>query len=212
MAETPKFELLGHYNPLGHYPSILAPVGKLEGELMTVFWNLAGTSTSYAPVKDVEYIEHQDFLKEKLIDYDPTDHLLYGLSETDVRMFKLEEEVDFYKDLLSDADFAPENPFSRLSAAHSTGDKDYILNEIKGCMTFLLEEAPEYLSSWYRSEMDILRRPKDKYGYGLNQIAHEFEDQFSSLLKECRPKTGHMPKSTAKKILPYPGSNPPFWP
>ncbi len=153
MRVKKSFQLLGYVNPFNEYPAPVVPIGKnKDNKLVAVY------SGSFDPFlildKDHDYIEFDDKLKHSLEDFNYSEYKLFAFSQYDIVCYLIEEEKEFYINLLKDKNLSQDNPFVRYSFAKVTEDIDVILQEIVQCIKYLYSKSPDMIPSWYDTEKE----------------------------------------------------------
>ncbi|NES80990.1 MAG: hypothetical protein F6K10_06055 [Moorea sp. SIO2B7] len=172
------FEFKGQDTPFGDYPAPMVPIGYHKGYLAAVypeskdepFMKLEDYNT-YTKQDDTIYFSYscndEQFLKKRKstpqqsedINFDYREHRLFALSENLVICYSVEEEKEFFQNLLEDKEFSQENPFLRRSLAKLTEDVKTIQQELIHCVQFFnknTDDAQTMISDWYEDEKEKL--------------------------------------------------------
>ncbi len=149
-----RFKLIGHDNPLG-YPAPVLPIGKLDNELVAVY---ATDRATVIVLEDEEYlfIHHNDYLRETLKDFDYLNERLFAFNEDSVISYAIDNETDYFIQLLQDNSFSKENPFLRLSLAKATNDIHLLIQELGTSLLRIIKLAPRLTETWYARQIYTL--------------------------------------------------------
>jgi hypothetical protein len=126
------FTLRGHDCPAGRYPAPVVPIGERNGTLYAVFRNPdADNTVSFEQLReDTLFVRHSDSLSEDLRrSFDPSSSELFALSETDVRCYSFEHQLEFFRSLLSGPEATRFGGDFRVSHCIRTGEERLYLNE-----------------------------------------------------------------------------------
>ncbi len=152
------FELLGFSNPLDDYPSPIVPIGRLNGQLVAVYTTMKDGVSHVTETlsEEAAFDRLTPELKDALGGFDYLFDNLYAVTSTDVRKYHVADQKEFFLSLLADDNFAPDNPFARLSIAQPTGEPAIILAEIKKCYKGL-GKTPRFKKAWLIQEIEQMR-------------------------------------------------------
>jgi len=186
------FELLGHVNLLDgmplpdRFPFWVIPIGNLEGKNAAIY-----NQMDIRGVVRASYIEgplnqthlYDERLKEKLSGFNFRRDFLFAYANDDIVYQDNTKKVDFIRDVLSDERFKDSRMHLRASLAHDTKNRELILGEISNCARSYADD--KFLKPWYESEIDMLRRPVERGGIGMPELAAELEKKgtLESLMK-----------------------------
>ena len=184
------FELAGHDCPLGDYPSIAVPVGKIDGQLVAVYSGEDGAT--FRPVdQSAKYNRHNRATASTLRDFDPLRHGLFAFNETDIVIYDLGKEKSFCFYLLrSSAAFFIE-PFYRLSLAVETAEMSLIRPVYFSCAKHLTRDAPELSESWMKTIQMISPSVEMIQKEWLRRLALPHLNQPSPLATVHRPRPNY---------------------
>lgn len=156
------FELLGHDNPLGRYPSPVVPVGKLNGQLVAVFAGTDGNETQELG-GDEEYTHHTDSVAKKLQDFDYERDRLFAFNEEELVFYEVAREREWFSHVLQDSRLSDDNPFLRLALAKIVSSPNLLLDELYRCVASLTrtKAADEFIDDWYAKEKESVLRKMD---------------------------------------------------
>lgn len=185
------FQLLGHGERTGFYPGWVAPVGILEHKPAVIYNQIAMRGVVRAayiddPLENQEcYVLYGGGLKERLSGFDFRRHSLFAYSRDDVAYHDDAGRVDFIKNVLGDNRFEDTDPFVRLSIAHGSRNREFILDEMRRCAQYLKDST--FLQSWYNTEINLLMLPEHQLGLAMPDFAAELEQpgMLESLIKDC---------------------------
>lgn len=192
-----KFQLLGHCESTGIYPYWVAPVGLLETKPATIYnqMSIRGRGVVRAAYIDEPlethdcYVLYDDPLKKELSEFDFRRHRLFAYSSHEIAYHDEagQGHVDFVKNVLSDRRFMDTDPFVRLSIAHESRNREFILDEMRRCARHLQDNST-FLQGWYDGEVNLMRLPEDQLGLAMPDFAAELEQHgmLESLLKDHR--------------------------
>jgi uncharacterized CHY-type Zn-finger protein len=110
------------------YPIIVYPAGNLDRKLVFAYINKDGSAGfSYLGKDDEKHIvKHDDATKKGLYGFDPSRHLLFAFSKSDVVAYDITERRSFYASLLRDPEFCADKPFVRWDMAEASENPDLI--------------------------------------------------------------------------------------
>lgn len=154
-ALTSSFELLGHSSPLGRYPSVVIPIGMLDGKLVAVY----GTDKIPSPIAmppTRDFIKHTPSVTKSLKRFNYSTERLFALRVTHVVAYSISDEGAFFARQLSDPNFDKTNPFARLSLAKVTADSDILRREFDRCYSHLYQHHPEFAEDWRVAEQQCI--------------------------------------------------------
>lgn len=155
-----EFTLAGHDCPLGAYPSIVVPVGRVGRSLVVAYLISDHTVRLEDVDPDSRYEEHVGATIRALADFDYRKHGLFAFSKEDVRLFTLDREKAFFKDLLLSPRAIEIDVFYRLSLSLMTGEKDLVEKAFRQCENAVRSELPEeVVRNWIDSNRFILDGP-----------------------------------------------------
>jgi hypothetical protein len=85
---------------------------------------------------------------------------LFAFDEQHVEFYPISGERDYFRGLLSNPEFARDNPFLRLSLARVVSDSAIIIDEMYRCVASLRKYAKEeFINAWYKTErVDLLEK------------------------------------------------------
>ncbi len=155
------FELLGHDNPFGRYPSPVVPVGRLNGRLVAVCEGAIGPE----PVNvadDAGYVRYDGALASKRQWFDYRFYRLFAFSEEDVTIYHVANQAAYFSHLLSDPEFSSNNPFLRFSLAKVVSQPAVLIDELYNCVATLRRTSEEFLDVWYERQREALLSSIDK--------------------------------------------------
>jgi superfamily II DNA or RNA helicase len=155
--EDTKFVLVGHDCPLGGYPSIVVPVGKVGEQLVVLYSSSAGSER--VPVSNgLAYVPHSERTIDKLSEFDDKRHGLFAFDEQSLMLYIAGKEGEFFAELLKSAEGAVIEPFYRFSLAKEARQPDLIKKAFEECVLRLRSESPQFEAEWirdnFRSEFD----------------------------------------------------------
>lgn len=205
MSSDPTFVLLGHDSPLGQYPAPVAPVGRLDGELVCLYADRDGSVTWEAIPEESSYATHGGVLAETLAKYDFLRDRLFAFSAESVVFYAVEREHLFFEQLLSDRSFSAYNPFVRLALAKQIRNSDTLLREVRGCVRHLQKRSPNFLPRWYQAEREEISRirleggnvdlPADWREFSVPAVAvtHSHGESFEKTVAQYCQRLAHAP-------------------
>jgi superfamily II DNA or RNA helicase len=142
-----RFVLVGHDCPLGEYPSIVVPVGKLGEQLVVLYTSLQGSEIVAVPNRSV-YIKHSDEMTRELSGFDYKRHGLFAFSDRNVTLYVSGKEGEFFSDLLRSPASVNIEPFYRFSLAKEAGQPDLIKEAFDECVRRLRSDSPHFADHW----------------------------------------------------------------
>ena len=181
------FILVGHSCPIRSYPAPVIPIGhkKNKKNKLVAIYLTKETNIDFFPIdiKDENIvIYNNNDLTKKLSRFNCSKHKLFAFSENQIEYYPLQEEKNYFQDLLKNKNSPIEDPFLRLSLAKVTEDTKIILSEIRRCTIHFLENyqddqddqelLEELLVSWYqnqKTEIDYLWKRKNYLRKGKKQ-------------------------------------------
>jgi hypothetical protein len=142
VASEEAFTLEGHDCPLGEYPSVLVPVGKLGSRRVVAYSGDA--EVEFEPIAETaRFHRHDEVTARSLEGFNPRKQGIFGINSKDILIYDLGSEQQFYRRLLrSSAAFLIE-PFYRLSLAFETNDSRLIRPLYIRCAEQLRRQSPE---------------------------------------------------------------------
>jgi len=189
LGDSPVIGMLGFdpNMPDCQYPDWVVPIGKLqEKECTGIYLQRSGIVRAHYFLDTPNIVKYDNTLKEKLSGYDFRRHRLFAFSRDDVIYHddNQSEDLRVIKSVLSDARFNDTNPFLRLSIAYRSKDEGLVLPELRRCAKHL--GNGDYLKAWYQAEIDSMKRPEERLGVGMPELARMLEQQgtLESLLTE----------------------------
>jgi hypothetical protein len=168
VSTSSSFQLLGHGERTGIYPSWVTPMGNLDGRPAIVYNQREIVRASFVNDEN-NFVLYDTQLKEKLSGFNFQNDHLFAYAKDDIEFHNESNRVSFVQDALSRCPEA--NPFVRLSLAHGSEDREIILDAIKGCVNYL--KGTDFLPIWYEGEIDLIRRKE--LGLGMSELADELE-------------------------------------
>lgn len=138
------YKLVGYDCPLGCYPAPLTPIILVEeneynavylDDDLTIHLDLIDLRSSHSIISEDKEFEQFDYSK----------HRLYAVSKKDIRFYEVANQLRFFRDLLLDKNFAPDDPFVRISLAEDIGDPYLLIRELGSCKKYLEEHHRELL-------------------------------------------------------------------
>lgn len=171
-----KFVLLGHDCPLGEYPSIVVPVGKLDEHLVVLYSSLHGSELIKIS-EDADYVRHSAETTQNLAEFDPSLHGLFAFGEQSLMIYFAGHEGEFFARLLRSKESSVFDPFYRFSLAKESHEPDLIKLAFGECVRKLRAESPEFAEQWIR----------DSNINSLGEIKLQFDDQ--AIPNQNGPKT-----------------------
>ena len=150
IQENAKFILVGHDCPLGTYPSIVVPVGKVGDQLVVLYSSLEGPELVPVP-NDSTYIRHSKQTIDVLVEFDDKKHGLFAFGEQSVILYAAGNEEEFFAHLLSSAEGAAIEPFYRFSLAKQARQPHFVKQAFEQCVRRLRSESPEFEAEWIRN-------------------------------------------------------------
>jgi hypothetical protein len=167
--ESGRFDLIGHDNPAGVYPSLVVPIGRVKSRLVAVHGSSSENIPTLVPIaEESRYIHHDPGLRRLLGGFDCRWEELFAYSEDDVISFSVTERSEFYRSLLLKGGAknlirkerpwhrlqwkgaGQMSPFYRLSLAGDTKDLSIILDTLSDCIREMERLAPQFSSDWQR--------------------------------------------------------------
>jgi hypothetical protein len=146
------FILEGHDCPLGFYPSVIVPVGRLGSERVVLFSSDNGPKFQVVS-PDKQYVEHHGSTVELLSEFDALRHGLFAVSSEEILIYELGRESDFYRKILGSAIAFGLDTFYRLSLSFETNDSKLIRRTFDICKRQLDRTVPEVVTSWISAVM-----------------------------------------------------------
>lgn len=142
------FKLVGHDNPLGCYPAAVVPIGRLNGSLVAVY--AAESGSDLFPLRArVRFLRHSRLLKESLRGFDYRLHRLFAFGESDVELYPILSEAQYFRDLLRRPSTSHESPFFRLSIAKAARQPTLVVQELISCLEELRQGPEGFVDLWY---------------------------------------------------------------
>lgn len=176
------FKLIGHNNPLG-YPAPVIPIGILNNELVAIYASDRATETVIS--KNSKFVKHDENLTEFLMGFDYKNNRLFGFNMRKVELYSIDEESQYFVNLLKNANFSEENPFMRLVLAKTLG-LDILAQEIARCGQYLENTNPDFVFHWYKEQVvDITT----SYNLSENTYFAETWDEFKGFFFTLKKKT-----------------------
>jgi superfamily II DNA or RNA helicase len=147
-----KFVLVGHDCPIGGYPSIVVPVGKV-GEQLVVLYS-APDGPEVVPVSnEAAYVRHSEGTIDELAEFDDKRHGLFAFSEQSLMLYNAGKEGDFFAELLKSAEGAAIEPFYRFSLAKEARQPDLIKEAFEECVRRLRSDSPQFEVNWIKDNL-----------------------------------------------------------
>lgn len=161
------YKLVGYDCPLGCYPAPLTPIiltGEDEYNAVYLDDNLVCHRDPIDLRSSHSTISEEDKRFEK---FDYRKDRLYAVSENDIRFYEVANQLKFFRDLLSNKEFACYDPFVRISLAEDIGDPYLLIHELGSCKDYLEEYHRELLPFFDKEEsrlneiiQKLLKEPK----------------------------------------------------
>jgi len=185
-----EFELLGHDCPLGHYPSLVVPVGRLAGGLIAVYTGQSGSQ--FHPVtSDSQFALHDSTTADMLKHFDPLAHGLFAFKETEIVVYETGKEREFYSRLLRSSAAGSIELFYRLSLALEAGEPSLIRPLFSKCTKQMKRYARDFTEAWMNS---------------LSRLSTQVEEIRTETLPVLRPKPS-LATATAAATIAADASN-----
>lgn len=148
--EETGFVLVGHDCPLGGYPSIVVPVGRL-GEDLAILYSKA-ESYEIVPISgSSKYIAHSNETARALAEFDHRLHGLFAFNEQSVVLYSIGKEDQFFDHLLRSPIWGGIEPFYRFSLAKASGQLDLIEQAFHECRRQIHLDSPEFEEPWLQA-------------------------------------------------------------
>ena len=147
--EHVKFALVGHDCPLGEYPSIVVPVGRLEEHLVVLYSSPNGPQLVHISDESA-YIHHSSDTNRKLAEFDHKLHGLFAFGEQSLTTYVVGREGEFFARLLRSSESAALDLFYRFSLAKESGEVDLIKQAFDECVRKLRSDSPEFAEQWIK--------------------------------------------------------------
>jgi len=148
--EHAKFVLVGHDCPLGEYPSIVVPVGKLEEHLVVLYSSPNGPQLVDVSSESA-YVHHSSDTNRKLAEFDHKLHGLFAFGEQSLTTYVVGREGEFFVRLLRSSESADLDLFYRFSLAKESGEVDLIKQAFDECVRKLRSDSPEFAEQWIKA-------------------------------------------------------------
>lgn len=169
------FVLVGHDCPLGEYPSIVVPVGKL-GEQLVILYSLAESSEIVPISSSSKYVSHSAETARALAGFDHRLHGLFAFNEHSVVLYEIGKEAQFFDRLLRSPMAATIEPFYRFSLAKACGKMDLIKEAFDKCLRQLHSDSPEFEEAWLQANdievLEPIEGPRSTGGDGPRADSH----------------------------------------
>ena len=91
--------------------------------------------------------------KSALRGFDYSRQTLFATDEKRVEAYAVVREEEFFRRLLNDPNFSPENPLFGLTLAEATGEPAAVRREVASCVQYL-QDSPDSLSLGTKSNND----------------------------------------------------------
>lgn len=157
-AEHP--ELVGHDNPLGHYPAPVVPIVRLKGSLIAVYALDSGSEVVRLN-RAVRFVHHDNSLKTALNKFDYLSHRLFAISENLLEFYPIRSETRYLRDLLNRQSMRHESPFFRLSIAKGAKQPQLVVQEMISCLKDLRRGTEGFVDLWYMSQRQDMLENSD---------------------------------------------------
>src|SRR6478735_6117734 len=144
------FVLVGHDCPLGGYPSIVVPVGKL-GEDLAILYSKAESYEIVRISRSSKYVAHSNETARALAEFDHRLHGLFAFNEQSVVFYPLAKEDQFFDQLLRSPIWSGIEPFYRFSLAKASGKMDLIKQAFHECLRQMHLDSPEFEGPWLQA-------------------------------------------------------------
>ena len=151
MYQNSTFEIVGHNCLLGEYPSLVTPIGKLEGTdtFVAIYLKSDKQNITLEPIsKEASFTRYSKEVRESLKNFDYKEDVLFATSDSEVEYYPVQEEKEFFRKLLRNQEFSAGNPFLRLTFAEYTKDFLLVYREITACENYFKEHDPETIPLW----------------------------------------------------------------
>jgi nucleoid DNA-binding protein len=148
-----RLELIGHDNPLGHYPAPVIPIVQHKGALMAIYARDSGPEVVRLSPR-VKFIHHEETLRESLNKFDYQVHRLFAISKELLEFYPIRSEARYLRDLLSRPLILRADPFLRLSIAKGTGQAPLVVKEMISCIRELKQGSEGFVTLWYRFQRE----------------------------------------------------------
>ena len=182
------FVLVGHDCPLGEYPSIVAPIGKL-GEQLVILYSLAESSEIVPISSSSKYVSHSAETARSLAEFDHRIHGLFAFNKQSVVLYAIGKENQFFDRLLRSSRAATIEPFYRFSLAKACGKVDLIKEAFDECLRRLHLDSPEYEQAWLQANdievvdqisLPSLERLRSNGGRGASAVPRASKENFET--------------------------------
>jgi len=160
ISKTDAFELIGHSNPAGEYPSPVVPVGRKDGQYFAVYLNNEGKCTlseirpELIEKKASGFIRYDKTYSDLINNFKPTEQRLYALSEKNVKSYKCKptEQRNFFYEILKSDNFFDNFPFAALDISELVGDAKLVNKAELKCYEYFSALDKEAAIDWYTDE------------------------------------------------------------
>lgn len=191
MTESTKYLLEGYSCPIGRYPSPVTPIVSNPNcnddtdRYMAVYienndWQM-GTELVHLNSKFIRLSASRK-KSLRLDKFDCYIHRLFAVSKNEIRFYKPQDEIDFFRGLLCDENFSCDDPFFRISLseeiAEQTGDPKILERELYSGGEYLKKNKPELI--WLLNEEKL---------------------KLKQLHIDWKANSTQKPKSNSKKII-----------
>jgi hypothetical protein len=149
MDENTSFVLVGHDNPIGGYPSVVVPVGRV-GTRLVVAYQFRGGPEIVRASDAATYVQHSIETSCYLSQFDYTKNGLFAFDEQVLVVYSFDQQKEYFSSLLRSDQLAGSDPFYRFSLAVEVGRSDLIEQAFDECVRRLEEESPEFTEQWTR--------------------------------------------------------------
>jgi nucleoid DNA-binding protein len=153
-------ELVGHDNPLGHYPAPVVPIVRLRGFLMAIYARDSGSDVVRLN-RAARFIHHDNSLKTDLNKFDYLSHRLFAMSESLLEFYPIRSEARYFRDLLNRQSTRDQSPFFRLSIAKGTKLPQFVVQEMILCLNDLRRGPEGFVDLWYISQRQDMLENSD---------------------------------------------------
>ena len=157
--ENAKFVLVGHDCPLGEYPSVVIPVGKLGEHLVVLYSSPNGPQLVNVPAESA-YVHHSAETTQKLAEFDYKLHGLFAFGEQSVTTYVGGREGAFFGHFLRSSESQAMDLFYRFSLATESGEEDLIKQAFGDCVRKLESDSPEFADQWIKANSPIGNRER----------------------------------------------------
>lgn len=143
-----RYKIVGHVNAHGKYPAPIVPICRdsVTKRLVAVYVDEPDKISTEEVAENAFFTRHtgDTELEQIFSGFNPSTDSILALCDREFRLFKIADEVAFYKEMLSDKTFSSSNIFFRLSYARATNDSGLIAEEKAVCQQWLDKEGCGY--------------------------------------------------------------------